>query len=387
MAAYLDTNTARTSLTLALVATSLATTTGCSDSDSTLNGGTDQCPMTVEVGQSSCEALCGIANGDFCGDNGVDPACDDLAPSDIIDVCGVTLKQPPAQGDGYVELQRSENVKEYAGSGPPDVSCFSPSGYPDAPGTSELVTMRGYADLFSHGCVSEELEITVYKVQRGGSNDGMPGEMVGSPVTTATLAECMQDGNAKTEEDDDCDTGFRYACAYEYPEVPTETELMVITKGALWTPINEYNLYIPNSEVQNGEYEKDVRALASDDYNVIAQTVMGKNITPGHGAVAGEVHDCGDVRLINAMVDVDVPKYVTTYYTDNEDNPLPDTDAKASSTLALYSAVDVAPGPVVVGAAGVLNGELVGVGFFRARVFADEVTSVTFRGLRPFQLP
>ncbi len=114
---------------------------------------------------------------------------------------------------------------------------------------------------------------------------------------------------------------------------------------------------------------------------------MGKNITPGHGALAGEVHDCDDVRLINAVADVDVPKFVTTYFTDNEDNPLPDTAAKATSTLALYSAVDIAPGPVVVGAAGVIDGKLVGVGFFRARVFADAVTWVTFRGLRPFQLP
>ncbi|MBW2455432.1 MAG: hypothetical protein JRI68_13010, partial [Deltaproteobacteria bacterium] len=311
MAAYLP--TPRSSLTLkVLLTTALATTLGCSDGDSTLNGGAGECPMNVEVDQSTCAALCGVVNGAYCGDNGVTPNCEDLSPSEIIDVCGVTLKQPPAEGEGYVELKRSENVNEYAGSGPPDVSCYNPSGYPDAPGTSETVTMKGFADLFSHGCVSEELDITVYKVKRGGADDGMPGEMVGSTVTTTTLTECMEGGTAKTEEDDDCDTGFRYACAYEYPGVPTATELMVITKGSLWTPINEYNLYIENSAVQNGEYDKDVRALASDDYNVIAQTVMGKNITPGHGALAGEVHDCGDVRLINAVVDIDVPKYVTT---------------------------------------------------------------------------
>ncbi len=385
MAAYFAKNLSSPTLYLVLSA-AVATTLGCSDGDPIVGGGAE-CARAVEHDEAACPALCGITNGDYCGDNGSTPTCETLSPSEQIDVCGVPLKAPPSEGDGYVELERSQNVKEYSGSGPPDISCYAPAGYPSSPGTSETVTMTGFADLFSHGCVSHDLDITVYRVKRGGADDGMKGDMVGSTVTTASETDCKEPGAAKTEEDDDCDGGNRHACAYQYPGVPTETELMVVTKGSAWTAINEYNLYIPNAEVVGGEYEKDVRALASDDYNVIAQTVMGKNITPGHGALAGEVHDCGDVRLINAVVDVDVPKFVTTYFTDNEDNPLPDTAAKASSTLALYSAVDMAPGPVVVGAAGVIDGTLVGIGFFRARIFADEVTSVTFRGLRPFQLP
>ena len=78
---------------------------------------------------------------------------------------------------------------------------------------------------------------------------------------------------------------------------------------------------------------------------------------------------------------------VLSYFTDDEVKPLPDKDAQATSSLGLYSLLDVSPGPVNVAAAGVLDGKLVGVGFFKARVFAGAVTSVTFRGLRPFQLP
>ena len=88
----------------------------------------------------------------------------------------------------------------------------------------------------------------------------------------------------------------------------------------------------------------------------------------------------------DAVVDLDQSR-VLTYFTDDETTPLPDIDANATSTLGLYAALDVAPGPVNIAAAGVLDGQVVGVGFFKARVFADSVTSVTFRGLRPFQLP
>jgi hypothetical protein len=138
--------------------------------------------------------------------------------------------------------------------------------------------------------------------------------------------------------------------------------------------------------VVDGRWTKDVRARAQDDYTLIPQTAMGKTMEPGRGAIGGEVHDCGDVRLINAIVGSDKAA-VLTYFTDDELKPLPDVSAKATSTLGLYSLLDVSEGPVHVAAAGVQDGKLVGVGFFKARVFANSVTSVTFRGLRPFQLP
>ena len=84
---------------------------------------------------------------------------------------------------------------------------------------------------------------------------------------------------------------------------------------------------------------------------------------------------------------MNVPRLITTYFTDNEDNPLPDLSAQSTSTLGLYAAMDMEPGPVTIAAAGLHEGQLMGVGYFRARVFADAVTSVTFRGLQPFQVP
>jgi hypothetical protein len=40
-----------------------------------------------------------------------------------------------------------------------------------------------------------------------------------------------------------------------------------------------------------------------------------------------------------------------------------------------------------IAATGLVGGKVVTLGFFTAQVFPDAVTAVTFRGMRPFQLP
>ena len=39
-----------------------------------------------------------------------------------------------------------------------------------------------------------------------------------------------------------------------------------------------------------------------------------------------------------------------------------------------------------MGAVGLVNGKLTTVGYFRAQVFANAVTTVTFNGLKPFMI-
>jgi hypothetical protein len=323
--------------------------------------------------------MCAPTNGDYCADNGVKNSCSGGA----IDSCGVSLPLPPKENGKTVELARSANVAEFSGTGPADLSCFDPAGYPAPPdaANTKAVTLHGIARIFSNGCESKNLTIEVHRVLRtNDADDGKPGELVGTAVTTA--ASCKEGGVA--EENKAC--GTRYECTFEYENVPTETELLVITDGDIWAPIYEYGLFIRNSEVVDGAFEKDVRALASDDYQLIPQVALGKTITAGHGVMAGEVHDCGNVRLTDAVVDIDQPKFSLSYFTDNEEKPLPDIDARSTSTLGLYSALDVTPGAVTVAAAGVHEGKLVSVGYFKGRVFADAVSTYTFRGLRPFQV-
>lgn len=354
---------------------------GGTGSTGATGGGSDACAGLGEVtydASTTCPGKCAPVNDDYCATDGITNAC----KGGPIDSCGVSLPLPPKSGGATVEVTRSSSVKEYAGQGAPDLSCFDAANQPapPEPGASMPVKLTGTVKIFSNGCESKNLTIEVHKVLRGGADDGKPGELVGTAVTTP--ATCK--GVGVEEENEKC--GTRYECTYEYANVPTETELMVITDGDIWAPIYEYGLFVRNAEVKDGAFKKDVRALASDDYQLIPQVALGKTITAGNGALAGEVHDCGDVRLVDAVVDVDQSRFSLSYFTDNEESPLPNIDAHSTSTLGLYTALDVAPGPVNVAAAGVIDGKLVSLGYFRARVFPDAVTSFTFRGLRPFQV-
>ncbi len=315
-------------------------------------------------------------NSEFCAGSPASIDCKRVTPGQKNQVCGIPLRSPAA------DLERSSDVKKYSGTGPVDLSCFAAGSYPQPLETPQMVTIDGVAEIFSHGCESSDLNIEVWTVKRtGGTDDGEPGALVGAAVVTPS--DCK--ANAVATPNEEC--GTRYECKFTYDNVPTETELLIKTYGTFWAPLYEYNVFIRNSAVNAGMWPKSVRALAMDDYGVISQVAIGSSITAGHGALAGEMHDCGDVRLKNAIVDVDVPRVVTTYFTNNEDHPLPDPAAGSTSSLGLYSSMDIAPGPVTVGALGTINGEVVTAGYFRARIFADSVTSVTFRGLSPFFVP
>lgn len=339
--------------------------TGANGTGANGNGGNG----TGANGASCPENLAEAPNSEFCDGIATTPNCNLIGPAFKTQVCGVPVIAPT------VELSRSQNVTEFGGSGPPDLGCFNPATYPKG-GVSQKVTMKGVVKIFSHGCDSKKVTIEVYDAKDVGT-----AAVMGTPFTTS--ADCIADG-VIGEEDDDC--GVRHLCNFTYPNVDTEKELVILTKGQFWAPLYDFNIYISNDEVKNGVWEHDVRALAADDYTVIPQAAIGGPITPGHGAIAGEVHDCGDVRLKSATVDVNVQRKVLTYFTENEDHPLPDLAAESTSVLALYSALDVAPGEASVAALGLVNGKVTTLGYQRVKIFPDSVTAVTFRGVRPYQL-
>ncbi|MFO0591010.1 MAG: hypothetical protein U0441_25930 [Polyangiaceae bacterium] len=329
-------------------------------------------------GAADCSAnLTPIANADYCASQAGDVNCAIVTAQQKYNSCGVALKEPPAA------LLRSSTVMEYSGTGDPQTSCFDAGSYPAKPGASQNVTVKGTAVIFSHGCSSNDLTIEFHKVVRGGADDGDVGDLIGTAVVTDK--DCSVTGVSSMEET--CDPA-RYECIYEYPNVPTETELVVKTSGDLWAPLYDYSIFIRNDQVQAGVWQHDVRALAADDYGVISQVAIGGPITAGNGAIAGEVHDCGDVRIQNAVLDVNVSRKALTYFGDDEAHPLPDLSKKGTSTLGLYSALDIAPGPVSISAAGKdKDGKMVGLGFLKVRVFPDSVTTVTFRGMNPILVP
>lgn len=341
----------------------------------------------------SCDNLRRPANDEFCHEScEITQSCS-LVRTRPIDACCVLLKEPSKSSDERF-LARTSDTKEYAGDGAPDLSCFEPANYPKS-GESKLVTMKGLVKIFSKGCSSENVKIEVWTVKRtGGDDDGMPDQLVGEPVTTKA-------GDAYVEEEHkDCSDG-RLAYEFTYASVPTHTELVIKTssaEGGSWATFYDYNQYIseddPDFDAATETYHRNVRAVASDDYQTIPQVAMGSTITEGNGALAGEIHDCGNVRLQKATVDVNVGRKMVAFFTPDEDAPLPDTTRTqigSTGRLGLYAALDVAPGPVRMSAIGVVDdgtpeGKLVSLGYFNARIFPDAISSVTLRGLRPFQV-
>lgn len=285
--------------------------------------------------------------------------------------------EPPAP------LARSSKVKEYAGTGNPQISCFDAGSYPDKPGTPQTVTVKGTAVIFSHGCSSSNLTIEFHKVKRGGADDGDIGDLVGTAIVTN--ADCSVSGVASVEET--CNPSRSSACTSTPASRPRRSSSS--RRAAHSGPsLLDYNIFIRNDQVVAGEWTHDVRALAADDYGVISQAAIGAPITAGHGAIAGEVHDCGDVRLQNALVDVTSSRKALTSFGDDKAHPLPDLSGKGTSTLGLYAAIDLAAGPVAIAAAGKdKNGKMVGLGFLGVHVYPDAVTAVTFRGMNPILVP
>jgi hypothetical protein len=352
--------------------TALMLATACGGNGN--NGGSTNTGTSTGTGggaEWSCPgSLAEAPNSEFCAADATTPDCSLITSRYHTQICGVAVLDPTA------ELARSSSVKEYAGSGPPQLDCLDPAHYPTA-GASQTVTMKGLVKMFSNGCETKNVEISIFKVVNG-EKSATP---MGTPVVTPS--DCKADGVAS---DDPNTCGTRYECHYTYPGVESETELVVLTKGTDWAPLYTYNIYVPTSEVQNGEWTYDLRALANDDYTSIPQTV-GTTIAPGNGALAGEVHDCGNVRLQNATVDIDVSKYQLYYFTDNETHPLPTLSSTMTSVLGLYAALDVPAGKARVAALGMVNGKVTTLGYHTVEVFPDSVTSVTIRGVRPYQVP
>ena len=352
-------------------ATGTGTSTGASTGKGSSTSTTSAAGGSASSGGACPGDLAKAPGSAFCQANPTMTDCGIVSPNDKNQVCGVPIPTPTKA------LTRSSNVMEFAGSGPPDLSCFQPAGYPKA-GTSKKVTMSGVAKIFSHGCSSNGLSIEVHTVKPDGSVDAST--LVGSAVSTDP-SSCMT-GVAVSSSD----CGTLYECKYSYPNVPTETELVILTQGALWAPLYEYNDYIPDAEVMNGTWTHDVRALASDDYSLIPMAAIGSSVMTGYGVIAGEVHDGGNVRLTNATVGVNALNEGLTYFDSDEANPLPDLSAMSTSDLSLYAAFDLAPGPVSVGALGLVGGKVTTVGYFPAYVYPNAVTVVTFQGVRPFQV-
>ena len=283
-----------------------------------------------------------------------------------------------------------------ASNGAPSIACMVEGMYRPA-GTPMMVTLFGVVDVFGNGGDADGITVEVYEE----GPDGSLGAMIGSS-TASTASDCSE---TEIEYDNDMEVGERELGFYSIADVPTETPLVLRTSGMpeFWRDLYTYNFQVLNEDVEEGDagegcadmpagprHEYRGRILSRSDYTAIPLSAgLTSGIPLGSGGVAGEVHDCTNTRLEFAQVATSPSAEVLTYFNDNPSNPLPDRSrTEGTSLLGLYAALNIPEGPVDVAAVGrTADGEAVSLGWYRANVFPNAVSVVTFRGLRSQQTP
>ena len=207
-----------------------------------------------------------------------------------------------------------------------------------------------------------------------------------------------------------CDDLQRWEVRYSIAGVPTNTFLVIRTVGLdgdgnpqvlnnTWAPMFQYNVFLSTADkacaddqdtdcidttVDPPLYRSDVNLLSSQDYLTIPTSAgLSAGITPGHGALAGEVHDC------HAQVGFALGRIprVIAFFNGNPVKTLPRLQQinDGTNSLGLYAGLDLASGPVDVVAVGVNGGALAETNRFGAYVWPDSVTLVRLGGGRPPQ--
>ena len=352
---------------------------GCSSSNSIHGGG--------DAGTSGgCSSPPAVVDTDYCKTctRSAQASPAQCTPSRNVDACCAWVQAPT------VDLSRGgADLHYFGGSGPVDVGCLTT---PPALGTSQTVTLTGHVKLFSHGIDSAGVKIEIFKEAKDGALGALVGQaFVTSNNDTTDPAQVVTWLNACPTPD-----GCKFR-SFTYPNVPTETPLIIKTSdsagGSTWAELYDYNIYFANAAVDTAQtVHYDPSAVAATDIGTVAATI-GITIKDGQGLLAGEVHDCGDVRVSGATVDTELAhEGPLSYFTDDETNPLPDQGRAArgqgTSKLGLFGAINIAPNtPMRVNALGKIAGQsgVVLLGTYVVQTFPNAVTALSLRGRRAWQ--
>jgi len=346
----------------------------------------------------------------------------------LYETCDSVCPAPPTCGEGEVltcctcvKVPASDAVRttcsmlsEYCApiAGPPDISCYQPGGYPtsDPEGSAAL---HGAVDVYATGGGSDGVLVEVYRA----ADDGNLGTLVGEYVSDTTclaheadfptvdesadeVADCPGPCSEKVSPDNhDCrDLGY-----FLIDAVPTNVPLVVKTSqsggGSLWKDMLSFNIWFFDDEIGAdgglaGHVFYKARVLSVDDWRNIPVAAGDTNgIASGYAAIAGELHDCGDVRLTFAMAGTFPEANTLTYFNGVEEKLYPDLMRGGYGTNidGLYAAIEVEPAaggaPVFISAIARIAGEgVVSLGWQKAFLYPETLTSVTLRGTRPDQV-
>jgi hypothetical protein len=319
----------------------------------------------------------------------------------------------------------------------PNLDCIATPKVP--PAGPAMVTLTGFVHAFSSGPDSKGVSIAVYDAtalraagnpaaatpiatlamtaldasMRACDSDGTKGCTIPS-TTGCTLPVCAdglgghpdnnkycRDNGGSTE----CRDRLRWEARYSLPNIPTNKQLVIRSTGPngtpdqTWATIFAWNVFLstgdpactdPNQtdciDVPSGTYQLNVNALSQADYVLIPQTAgLSGGLPAGQSAVAGEVHDCDNIRVSGLVVGVQPTPSRFTYFNGNPVKTLPDPSRLATDQLGLYAALSIPPGATSVVAAGLTaaGGTLTSYGTFDALAFPDSVAVVNVNGGKP----
>ncbi len=375
----------------------LAFVAACSSTNSLVaDAGTNKCGPLTCASEAAGSALtkAAFAACSSCTAPNIQPplTCADQKP---IKACCAYLPTPSGSLASATGLHYNSGVDPKT----VDLSCLDD---PGPQGTPQTVTLTGYVKLFSSGDDSSGVKIEIFQE---GAN-GALGALVGMAVVTKD-SDAFQ--SPKPTWSSKCPTDGCTLRKFSYPGIPTETPLIIKTSDAAaaqkWSELYDYNIYFANGKIgQNGAAAGEVRydpsAVAATDINAVASAAGGFTIKPDKGVIAGEIHDCADVKLAGAVVNTDYrPEGSMLYFDSNESNPLPNSQQSATSVLGLFGALNYPTGvPIRVSAVGRLPvtggtggdggatcGDIALVGTYVVQVFPGAVTAFSLRGRRPYQ--
>lgn len=305
-----------------------------------------------------------------------------------VNACCDYVQSPPSTG-----ITLSSNLHYFSappGDTTPDLGCLTS---PGTVGTPAMVTLTGYVKLFANGDDSQGVKIDIFKE----GTDGALGASVATYTTTTMDPSVVETWSSQ------CPTAGCNLREFSIPDVPSNTKLIIQTSDAtgsgLWGDVYDYNIFITDPPAKFGTADSNCKtgpcynpiAVAATDINSVAAAAIGASINPTQGVLAGEVHDCGDIRLSGATVDTDQPhEGPMFYFDDTEDDPLPDDTRQASdegtSSLGLFGALDLPTGvPVRISATGFYQGKLTLLGTYVVQIFPGAVTALSLRGRGAFQ--
>lgn len=236
----------------------------------------------------------------------------------------------------------------------------------------------------ARACFSEKDDVGVYQVE--------------CPLPTDDCGGACQDNLEGTEfcYQAQCFERLRYEGRYSLSGIPTHRPLVILTLGqdgytdTVWGVMAQVNVYLrttdPEYDEGAGTYELDAQVLSRQDWYKIPQTMgLSGGISPGYGAVAGEVHDCEGIRLKGAQVGLYPQSNYFAYFNGNPLDTVPLTARLPLGTnnLGLYSEFELPAGVIDVEAWGLVGGTQTLLGEHRTFIFQDAVTVLSINDGKP----